>query len=139
MRIWPSKRNHQALPLPMHEMAGTPNRNARADRHKKRQPLLLFGGGSRSDPETWMPNMDAVRATIKFAMAIGRLDREVQKPTTHSSNHPLFLPLPRITYHAPSCPAGLALVAEDRTLNTWRDELQAHLLLTTHETSQTYV
>jgi hypothetical protein len=32
-------------------------------------------------------------------------------------------------------PAGLASVADDRTLNTWRNELQAHLLLTTHETS----
>lgn len=31
--------------------------------------------------------------------------------------------------------AGLASVADDRTLNTWRNELQVHLLLTTHETS----
>src|ERR1700730_11161852 len=31
--------------------------------------------------------------------------------------------------------AGLASVAEDRTLNNWRNKLQAHLLLTIHETS----
>ena len=40
---------------------------------------FYLGGKSRSDPEKWTPNMDAVRATIKFAIATGRLDREVQQ------------------------------------------------------------
>ena len=40
---------------------------------------FYLGGKSRSDPEKWTPNMDAVRATIKFAIATGRLEREVQQ------------------------------------------------------------
>ena len=40
---------------------------------------FYLGGKAPSDPEKWTPNMDAVRATIKFAMATGRLDREIEQ------------------------------------------------------------
>jgi hypothetical protein len=40
---------------------------------------FCLGGKAPSDPETWTPNMDAVRATIKFAIATGRLDMEVEQ------------------------------------------------------------
>jgi ribonuclease HI len=40
---------------------------------------FYLGGKAPSDPETWTPNMDAVRATIKFAIATGRLDMEVEQ------------------------------------------------------------
>jgi hypothetical protein len=40
---------------------------------------FYLGGKAPSDPETWTPNMDAVRATIKFAIATGRLDMEVKQ------------------------------------------------------------
>ena len=46
MRMRPSKGNCQAFPLPMREMGCIPNTNASTDRHKTRQPLLLFEGGS---------------------------------------------------------------------------------------------
>jgi hypothetical protein len=39
---------------------------------------FYLGGKALCDPETWTPNMDAVRATIKFAMATRRLDTEVE-------------------------------------------------------------
>lgn len=38
-----------------------------------------LGGKVPSDPETWKPNMGAVRATIKFAIATGRLDIEIEQ------------------------------------------------------------
>ena len=37
---------------------------------------FYLGGKAPSDPERWTPNMDAVRATIKYAMTSGRLDTE---------------------------------------------------------------
>lgn len=55
--------------------------------------------------------MDAVRGTIKFAIATGRLEREVEQA------------------------AAFASVASNRTLNSWRNEPQAHLLLIIHGTS----
>ena len=35
---------------------------------------LYLGGKAPTDDEKWVPNMDAVRATIQFAIATGRLD-----------------------------------------------------------------
>ena len=40
---------------------------------------FYLGGKTSSDPETWTPNMDAVQATIRFAIATGRLDMEVEQ------------------------------------------------------------
>jgi hypothetical protein len=39
-----------------------------------------LGGKSASDKDKWSPNMNAVRATIKYAMATGRLDTETAFP-----------------------------------------------------------
>jgi len=38
-----------------------------------------LGGKAPTDPETWTPNMDAVRATTKFTLATERLDMEVEQ------------------------------------------------------------
>jgi hypothetical protein len=35
---------------------------------------FYLGGKSPSDDEKWKPNMEAVPATIRFALATGRLD-----------------------------------------------------------------
>ncbi|KAL6409966.1 hypothetical protein AUP68_06373 [Ilyonectria robusta] len=43
-------------------------------RDTKRIHLVLPGGKSPSDDAKWTPNMDAVRATIRFAIATGRLN-----------------------------------------------------------------
>jgi hypothetical protein len=37
---------------------------------------FYLGGKARSDPERWKPDMRAVRETIKYTLATGRLDRE---------------------------------------------------------------
>jgi hypothetical protein len=42
---------------------------------------FYLGGKAPSDPEKWTPNIDAVRATIKFAIATRRLDMEVEQAT----------------------------------------------------------
>jgi Reverse transcriptase (RNA-dependent DNA polymerase)/Endonuclease-reverse transcriptase len=43
----------------------------------RREDLSFFlGGRSASDQEPWQPDMNAVRATIKFAIATGRLERD---------------------------------------------------------------
>jgi hypothetical protein len=43
------------------------------DVHKRNLSFYL-GGKSPSDDKNWSPNMQAVRATIRFAIATGRLD-----------------------------------------------------------------
>jgi hypothetical protein len=35
---------------------------------------FYLGGKSPSDKKDWTPNLEAVRATIRFVMATGRLD-----------------------------------------------------------------
>jgi hypothetical protein len=52
------------------------------DQTDTRRGSLSFylGGKARSNPETWAPNMEAVRATVKYAMATGRLDVEMGQP-----------------------------------------------------------
>jgi hypothetical protein len=40
---------------------------------------FYLGGKAPSEPEKWTPNMDAVRATIKFAISTARLDIEVEQ------------------------------------------------------------
>jgi hypothetical protein len=42
---------------------------------------FYLGGKAPSDLEKWAPNMDAVRATIKYAMATGRLNTETEQAT----------------------------------------------------------
>uniref|UniRef100_A0A0D2XS65 Uncharacterized protein n=1 Tax=Fusarium oxysporum (strain Fo5176) TaxID=660025 RepID=A0A0D2XS65_FUSOF len=37
---------------------------------------LAYSGKSASDGAKWRPNLEAVRATVKFAMATGRLSQE---------------------------------------------------------------
>lgn len=39
----------------------------------------FLGGKARSDPKDWTPVMSAVRATIKYAIATGRLEREPEQ------------------------------------------------------------
>jgi hypothetical protein len=45
------------------------------DNHRGNLSFYL-GGKSPSDDKNWTPNMDAVRATIRFAIATGRLDAD---------------------------------------------------------------
>jgi len=58
-----------------------------AQTNTRRGDLSLYlGGKAPSDPETWKPNMDAVRATIKFAIATGRLEVNVE-PAANIPRH----------------------------------------------------
>jgi hypothetical protein len=46
----------------------------------KRGCLSFFlGGKAISDPEKWAPNMEAVRATIRYTLATGHLDTETER------------------------------------------------------------
>jgi hypothetical protein len=48
----------------------------------KRGSLSFYlGGKAPSDPEGWTPNMDAVRATVKYAISTGRLDTNTEQLT----------------------------------------------------------
>jgi ribonuclease HI len=42
---------------------------------------FYLGGKAPSDAEPWTPNMNAVRATVKYAITTGRLDRDVEQAT----------------------------------------------------------
>ncbi|KAF2189885.1 hypothetical protein K469DRAFT_762632 [Zopfia rhizophila CBS 207.26] len=46
------------------------------DQTETRRSNLSFylGGKAPSDPERWAPDMNAVKATVKYAMATGRLN-----------------------------------------------------------------
>jgi hypothetical protein len=43
-----------------------------------------LGGKAPSGPRSWTPNMEAVRTTIKYAIATGRLEREVEQTATQT-------------------------------------------------------
>jgi ribonuclease HI len=45
---------------------------------------FYLGGKAPSDPKVWMPDMKAVRATIKYAMATGRLERDDEQALDRS-------------------------------------------------------
>jgi hypothetical protein len=44
-----------------------------------------LGGKALFDPRSWTPNTEAVRTSIKYAIATGRLDREVEQTATQTS------------------------------------------------------
>jgi hypothetical protein len=44
-----------------------------------------LGGKAPSDPLNWKPDIEAVRTTIKYAIATGRLDKEVEHTATQTS------------------------------------------------------
>ena len=51
---------------------------------------FYLGGKSPADNEKWTPNMEAVRATIRFAMATGRLDATPPRNETNTErNNPI--------------------------------------------------
>lgn len=41
---------------------------------------FYLGGKALSDPREWTPNINAVRATVKYAIATGRLETEGEQP-----------------------------------------------------------
>ena len=50
---------------------------------------FYLGGRAASDPQPWTPDMDAVRATVKYAIATGRFEAELEQ---HASPPQLQLP-----------------------------------------------
>ena len=40
---------------------------------------FYLGGNGPTDSKEWAPNIDGVRATVKYAMAIGRLDTKMSE------------------------------------------------------------
>ena len=45
---------------------------------------FYLGGKAPLDPKQWTLNMDAIRATVKYAMAIGQFNTETESPTNGS-------------------------------------------------------
>ncbi len=46
----------------------------------RRDNLSYFlGGKAKSDLEEWVPNLEAVHETIKYAISTGRLNSEVER------------------------------------------------------------
>ena len=66
--------------------------------------------------------MEAVHATIRFAMATGRLGLQADlTQTSHEEeHHEPTTTKPTNANHLVPLTAGTASAAEDRTLNTWR-------------------
>jgi hypothetical protein len=53
---------------------------------------FYLGGKAQTDLGTWTPNMDAVRATINFAIATNRLDLDVEQAVNTSQQSPYSPP-----------------------------------------------
>jgi hypothetical protein len=53
------------------------------DQTETRRGNLSFylGGKASSDPDKWTPDMNAVKATVKYAITTGRLDPESEQET----------------------------------------------------------
>ena len=47
---------------------------------------FFLGGKATSDGEKWTPNMEAVEASVKFAMATRRLERTSGRETNTTSS-----------------------------------------------------
>jgi hypothetical protein len=60
----------------MCEMVSSEGRNAACTVTRRGSLSFYLGGKVPSDPKMWSPDMKTVRATIKYAMATGRLDAE---------------------------------------------------------------
>ena len=60
----------------------TTHRTQMLQQTETRRGSLSFylGGKAPSDPEQWTPNMDAVRATVRYAISTGRLETETEQP-----------------------------------------------------------
>jgi hypothetical protein len=41
---------------------------------------FYLGGRAPSDTEQWVPNMEAVRATVQYVIDTGRFDTETEQP-----------------------------------------------------------
>ncbi|OAQ57991.1 hypothetical protein VFPBJ_11709 [Purpureocillium lilacinum] len=76
-----------------------------------------LGGKSPSDDATWSPNMEAVGATIRFAIATGRLTSTRHWKRIETNPHFIVFLLTLALWARPQV-AGIASAAEDRTLNT---------------------
>lgn len=59
----------------------TTHRTQMLQQTETRRGSLSFylGGKASSDPEQWTPNMDAVRATVRYAISTGRLETETEQ------------------------------------------------------------
>ncbi|KAJ5117316.1 hypothetical protein N7448_010948 [Penicillium atrosanguineum] len=72
--MWTSKRDRGALPLSMSEVDHAADGHAAMYPNSPRQNIFFLGGKSPLDDQNWKPNLEAVRASIRFATATGRLD-----------------------------------------------------------------
>ncbi len=55
--------------------------------HNEANISFHLGGKSPADDKNWTPNMEAVRATIRFAMATGRTRRSLMEPNRDAPSH----------------------------------------------------
>ena len=76
------------------------HRDCLSEQSETRRGSLSYylGGKAPSDPQNWTPNMTAVRATIKYAIATGRLDREVESTPASQIPSSEFSPCPLPLY-----------------------------------------
>src|SRR4051794_36045480 len=61
----------RAFSFPMHAMHSLPNGDALMYRNTLEQHIFLPRRKKPTDDKLWMPNLTAVRATIRFAIATG--------------------------------------------------------------------
>jgi hypothetical protein len=75
------KRNSRTLPLQLLIVGDAPRTLSGTNGNQKGSLSYFLGGKAPSDPRSWAPNMEAVRTAIKYTIATGRLDREVEQTT----------------------------------------------------------
>src|SRR5258705_7738690 len=111
MRVRTSDRNYPTLPLPMYEVGGIPNTNARTDRQQKRQPLLLSRRKSTIGPRAMETKYGGGPSDNQICNGLWTT-RYTARPTNEylaAVKTPL-IPLNYLNpHHAPSCPQQVPL------------------------------
>jgi hypothetical protein len=67
-------RDSRALFVPMQTVDSTADRDAAVHADRQRKFVAHLGGKSATDDAKWTPDIGAVRATIRYAIATERLD-----------------------------------------------------------------
>jgi hypothetical protein len=73
VRLWTSSRDDGTFSIPVYKVGCTAGRHAKVGQAEMGNLSFFLGGKAASDGLKWAPDLQAVRAAIKFAMDTRRL------------------------------------------------------------------
>ena len=79
MRVWPSHGISATLSFRCTKWDTLRTQMLQQTETKRVNLSYFLGGKAKSDPKDWTPDLSVVRATIQYAIATGRLERESER------------------------------------------------------------